>query len=278
MGTSSWTFPGWAGLVYAGHPTERELRERGLAEYAEHPLFRTVGVDAGYYRPLSTSLLERWAAALPHGYPCVLKVWSGITTPADPRSLEPNPSFLDPEAFERTTLAPLARAFAGHVGALVLELPPSAGRFIDEQELAARLDTLFTAAGRAFPLSVELRSRSLLGPRYLDVLARHGAAHVLNFWEDMPTPGEQLALPGILPAGFVVARLLIPPGRRYEARKRQLEPFDRIVAPEEGMRADVVRLAALTGALGRTLFVVVNNKAEGSSPLTVRALAERLAE
>ena len=30
--------------------------------------------------------------------------------------------------------------------------------------------------------------------------------------------------------------------------------------------------------LGKVLLVIVNNKAEGSSPLTVRALAERLAQ
>jgi hypothetical protein len=42
------------------------------------------------------------------------------------------------------------------------------------------------------------------------------------------------------------------------------------------MRSDVARLADACDALGKVLFVTVNNKAEGSSPLTVRALAERM--
>ena len=48
LGTSSWSFPGWTGLVYAlrnGKPaTEQVLARHGLAAYARHPLFRTVKI------------------------------------------------------------------------------------------------------------------------------------------------------------------------------------------------------------------------------------------
>jgi len=36
-------------------------------------------------------------------------------------------------------------------------------------------------------------------------------------------------------------------------------------------------MARASSSLGRDVFVLVNNKAEGCSPLTVRALAEMLA-
>jgi hypothetical protein len=75
----------------------------------------------------------------------------------------------------------------------------------------------------------------------------------------------------------VVCRLLIRPGTRYAARKAEMAPFDVIKDPDPIMRRDVVRLAARCGELGKQLFVVINNKAEGSSPLTVRALAEQMA-
>ena len=81
----------------------------------------------------------------------------------------------------------------------------------------------------------------------------------------------------VLTAPFVVSRLLIPPGQSYEDRKRSLAPFDRVVDPQEKMRDDVARLAEACEKLGKVLLVIVNNKAEGSSPLTVRALAERIA-
>lgn len=46
LGTSSWSFPGWTGLVYAarkGKPeSEQRLARLGLPAYAAHPLLRTV--------------------------------------------------------------------------------------------------------------------------------------------------------------------------------------------------------------------------------------------
>jgi len=43
------------------------------------------------------------------------------------------------------------------------------------------------------------------------------------------------------------------------------------------MRADVETIARAALAAGRQVFVLVNNKAEGCAPATIRALAERLA-
>jgi hypothetical protein len=44
------------------------------------------------------------------------------------------------------------------------------------------------------------------------------------------------------------------------------------------MRRQVASIARTSLSLGREVFVLVNNKAEGCSPLTVRALAEMLSE
>src|SRR5262245_23045170 len=42
LGTSSWAFPGWQGLVYDRLATPSALARHGLAAYAQHPLLRTV--------------------------------------------------------------------------------------------------------------------------------------------------------------------------------------------------------------------------------------------
>ena len=49
-GTSSWSFPGWAGIVYDSKVSQTTLARHGLAAYARHPLFRTVcnHINEGY--------------------------------------------------------------------------------------------------------------------------------------------------------------------------------------------------------------------------------------
>jgi len=71
---------------------------------------------------------------------------------------------------------------------------------------------------------------------------------------------------------------MIPPGQRYADRASELEPFDRLVDPQPDMRRDVVRLVEECARLGKTVYIIVNNKAEGSSPLTVRELARQIVQ
>lgn len=278
FGTSSWTFPGWANLVYPSGTTESELLDRGLELYARHPLLRTVGIDRSYYAPVDRPTLRRYAEQLPPGFRAVMKVWNAVTSAVDAKSRQPNPRFLSVECLSEHVLAPIEDAFAAHVGPLVFEFPPLRRRELPEaRAFADRLDEFLAKLPRHLSYAVELRNRELLGHGYLEVLARHGVGHVLNFWERMPDIGAQLDVPGVLTAPFVVSRLLIPPGQSYEERQRSLAPFDRIVDAQEQMRADVARLAEACEKLGKVLLVIVNNKAEGSGPLTVRALAERIA-
>lgn len=49
MGTSSWGFAGWAGLVWDRAWPEAALSTDGLQAYAAHPLLRAVGLDMAHY-------------------------------------------------------------------------------------------------------------------------------------------------------------------------------------------------------------------------------------
>ncbi len=277
FGTSSWSFPGWAGLVYRGRPSASELADQGLREYAAHPLFRTVGIDRSYYAPLDERTLAHYRELLPANFRCVMKAFSELTSAVHPRTRERNPHFLDADLCRSAVLDPILSSFGDNAGPVVFEFMPLRRSELPEprafaDQLAAFLARLPTQLSYA----VELRNRELLTHRYLAALSSAGAAHVLNYWERMPSIGAQLELPNVLTAPFVVARVMIPPGERYADRKRALAPFDTLQDPREDMRADVVRLALACEALGKALFVIVNNKAEGSSPLTIRALASSL--
>lgn len=279
LGTSTWTFPGWRGIFYPKSLPERDLVSRGLGLYAQNPLFRTVGIDRSFYAPLTALELARYRDDLPDGYPCVMKVWSGVVTRQDPKTGAVLPTFLDPRVFEERVLEPVSRSFPRNVGVLLFVLSPMRGEArMGEAAFVEALDRFFEAAPPAFRYAVELRNPELLSASYLDVLSRHGVSHVLSSWERMPSVGRQLLVRSILTAPFCVCRLSIRPGERYEERFRAFSPFDRLVEVDEEMRSSVVALSRRCLMEGRELFVLVNNKMEGSAPLSVRALAERLVE
>ena len=92
----------------------------------------------------------------------------------------------------------------------------------------------------------------------------------------MPAAQARVVPPESLP--HVVARLLLPPGTRYEQQRDAFRPFDRLQAPDPVMRQQVVEIARRASGRGSDVFVLVNNKAEGSSPLTVMEIARLLAQ
>jgi uncharacterized protein YecE (DUF72 family) len=283
FGTSSWAFPGWAGLVYSTDAAQASLARDGLREYARHPLLRTVGIDRSYYAPVPVEELRRYADQLPAGFPCCAKAPAAVTSRALPgtRGSEraaPNPDFLNADLFIESTLEPFALAFRDHCGPFVIEFPPAlSGQAQDAPEFIERLDHFLGAVPRDFKYAVELRDEALLTGAYRSVLARHGVAHVYNYWSAMPMPGVQAATIPPEVAPFVVVRLLLRPGTWYEDQRERFRPFNRIVAPDEAMRAEVAGIVAASSRRGQPVYVLVNNKAEGSAPLTVRALAEAAA-
>ena len=279
FGTSSWSFPGWRGLVYAHARSASQLARDGLREYASHPLLTTVGIDRSYYAPIPVEDFRRYASQLPSGFRCAIKAPASVTAWATSGAGSPvrNPDFLSPARLIDELLEPCAVAFADHTGPIILECPPvPRGLTLAPDAFAEQLDACLDQLPRDFAYAVELRDRALLTPTYAAVLARHRATHTYNYWTAMPLPGAQtLTVPVTTGTSeTMVIRLLLRPGTRYAAQKAAFEPFDAIVEPDATMRADVLALARRGLAAGRRVYVLVNNKAEGSSPRTIRALAE----
>lgn len=282
FGTSSWSFPGWTGIVYAQRHTEAELARDGLEEYARHPLLRTVGIDRGYYAPIPPDDFTRYASQLPEGFRCCIKAPASVTSAIIPGSdrggsAVVNADFLSPSRFNEQMGAAILSRFLGHTATVLVEMPavPSHMR-PSPAEFAERVDAFLSGAPREIPYAFELRDPSLFSRAYTDALARHGAAHVYNQWSGTPSIARQAQRVQVTAQPFAVVRLLLPRGARYEERKRALAPFDAIRDPDPSMRAEVVELVQRALSSDKFVWVIVNNKSEGSAPLTIRALAEAL--
>ncbi|HEU5171180.1 MAG TPA: DUF72 domain-containing protein [Gemmatimonadales bacterium] len=283
FGTSTWSYPGWQGLVYRRAYSGRGVSTQMLEEYARFPLFRTVGIDSTFYAPPTEQVLRGWAERLPPGFPCVSKVWQQLTVHTWTKAQDPakaghhNPDFLNPHVFLEAVCEPCSSYFAGHTGPLVFEfqqIPRLGG--LAPQEFADRLDVFFGSLPRDFQYAVEVRNEEFLTPAYFAVLREHDVAHVFNSWTRMPPIGAQLDLPGSLTAPFVVARALLRPGRSYDEAVDAFAPYRRILDPDPEVRQDLVRLARLAVAANIPAYILVNNRLEGSAPLTILALATML--
>jgi uncharacterized protein YecE (DUF72 family) len=284
LGTASFAYEGWKGIVYHERYREATFKVDCLGEYAAYAPFRTVEFDFPFYRPPTETQLARYAAALPPGFPVVSKVWEEITMPRfpelprhGPRAGAENPRYLDPRAFREEVLPAYERAFRDHTGPFVFEFPtewnPTPRR---REAFLEGLEGFLGALPREHAFAVEIRTPAYFVRDYFDVLRRRGAAHVFNWWTRTPPLLEQWEAAQPLPARFAVVRILVPPGVPYERAVERFRPYDRIRAPREDMRRDLTRLVRHIVEAGADAFVLVNNRAEGCAPLTIRAIAREL--
>jgi uncharacterized protein YecE (DUF72 family) len=280
LGTSSWSFPGWAGLVYDRAASEATLARAGLGPYARHPLLRAVGIDRTYYAPIPAEAFARYAADVPEDFRFLVKASQECTSPtlATPTGGHaPNPRFLDPAWARDEVVGPAATGLGGKLGVLLFQFPPvtfGAGR--SPGAVLDRLERFLGALPRGVPLAVELRSPGLLGARYAEILASTGTAHAYNVHPSMPPVEEQASALPVERQPLLLVRWMLGHGRGYEEARELYRPFDRLAAPDPDARAAVARLCAAGAWRGRPVLVIVNNKAEGSSPLSVVALARAL--
>jgi uncharacterized protein YecE (DUF72 family) len=284
FGTSSWAYPGWAGVVYAQRAGEQQLARAGLGAYARHELLRAVGIDRTYYAPLSAEELRRYAEVVPGDFRFVVKAHAALTTPIDrqARNVAVTPDvdrFLEVRYALERMVQPAIEGLGERLGALLFQFQPVGLPYAREPQLFAdALGAFLDALPRGPQYAVELRNRELLVPGYTDALARNGATHCFNVHPRMPSVLEQADLVGESAwlSGCVVVRWMLNPGQDYEAARERYFPFDRIVDPDPTNRVAVAQLLERILARGNEAIVIANNKAEGCAPLTLYGLAREL--
>ena len=291
LGTSSWYFPGWSGLVWDGDYEQSVLSKHGLAAYAQHPLLRTVSLDRTFYRPISASQFAAYAAQVPDGFRFVVKapslVADAMVRGEDGRGQQPNPAFLDPALAAQQFVQPAIDGLGHKIGALVFQLSPLPGSMLAHladilerlRAMLAALPSLRDVAPHGV-IAIEVRNPEFLTPAFADVLREAGATYCLGLHSKMPPIAEQLPLLRALWPGPLVCRWSLNRTHGaygYEEAKTLYEPFDKLVDEDLETREALARVIAGTTRAGHSALVTINNKAEGSAPLSVRALAEAVA-
>ena len=288
IGTSSWKYPGWRGMlyddqryVYRGKFAESRFKQNSLSEYAE--VFKTVCVDAAYYTFPKEKYLTGLAAQVPSDFQFAFKVTDTVTIKKfsnlprfGDRAGKPNEYFLNADLFIRGFLQP-CESIRSNVGLLMFEFSRfHKSDFEHGRDFVAVLDTFLAGLPKGWPYAVEMRNQQWLKPEYFACLARHGVAHVYNSWTEMPPVIEQMALPdSVTNAELVAARFLLKPGRTYEQAVEAFQPYAEIkdVNPQ-AREAGSALIRDGKKAPKRKTYLFINNRLEGNALETIRAMLD----
>ena len=289
LGTSTWSFPGWKGIVYGDDYSNSKLSRDGLTAYGLHPLLRTVSIDRSFYAPLTVTDYLRYAQQVPAHFRFIVKAPALVTDATvraergEPVSL--NPCFLNMQLAIDEFVRPCLEGLGAKAGALVFQFSP-----LPDQMLADPAGFIERLAGflSALPVlpegtryAVEIRDAYLLTPRFIRTLKATGVRYCVGIHARMPDPLRQAAALALLdgePAGPLIVRWSLHGGFKYEQAKAKYEPFDRLVDEDPATRAALAELAARYAIAGQPVVIAVNNKAEGSAPLTCVKLGRAIVE
>lgn len=287
FGVSTWSYPGWDGLVWDGDYDPRVLSRQGLIAYHQHPLLRTVCVDRSFWQPLSVSQYAAYAGQVDDDFRFVVKcpasVTDALTRHEDGKARDANPAFLDPRLAVDLFVKPAVDGLRAKLGVLVFQLSPlSLGWLSRPTALLERLGQMLAAVRHALQahpdviVAVEVRDPELLGQGLVDTLKAHGATFCLGLHGKMPPINEQLPMlralwPGPLVCRWNLNRIFGPYG--YANAQRKHDPFNAILSEDIPTRSVLARtIRGITGA-GQVAYVTISNDAEGCAPLSIQRLA-----
>jgi len=263
IGTCSWNYDSWVGLVY-DQPEARSVDY--LAAYAKR--YRMVEVDSWFYKIPTIREVEEYAVAVDPGFSFVVKAPQDITLTHKRGGMEPNPAFLSVELFGHflERLAPIK----GQVGAIILEFEylnrqkmPGQKAFIDA--LRAFLDRV----PRDIPIALEPRNGPYLDEAWFSFLAEAKVSHVFSEKLYMPPIVDLYSRYSGLLNDLVIIRLL--GGDRKKIEEASRGRWDRIIDP----KPELPHIAAMVSDLvasGREVRIDVNNHYEGSAPESIERL------
>ena len=280
IGTCSWKYDSWRGIVYP---------QKGAFDYLEEYArrFDTVEIDQWFWSlfagdkvalPKETDVTY-YAGAVPDDFRFTVKAPNAITLSHHYQKdkaapLAANPHFLSLALYgdflER--LEPLA----GKTALVMLQFEYLNRKKIASQaEFLAQLEPFLAGRPRRVPLAVECRNPTFLDEAYFRLLAAHDAHHVFcqgyympPVWEIESTFGEWLT-------DMTVIRLMGGDRKGMEIRSR--DDWSLIIEPKDDELEKISAMARRLNQRRKTVYININNHYEGSAPRTAEKVRKLLA-
>jgi uncharacterized protein YecE (DUF72 family) len=161
IGTSSWSASSWEGVFYPpGTPSVEYLRH-----YASR--FDTVEVDATFYRIPSERMVDGWRDRTPPGFLFAAKIPQVIT----------HEKLLEGCGDEFGTFLRVMDRLGDKLGPLLFQFRYfRKAEFPDPRPFIEKLERFFPALPEGHRFAVEVRNKTFVTPRFLELLHRYRVA------------------------------------------------------------------------------------------------------
>lgn len=274
FGTCSWNYNSWIGLVYSG---KCNRAADYLYEYAQK--YDTVEVDSWFYKIPNPYEAGEYLAASGDKLTFSCKLFNGITlthyrSKTGNRSLEKNDDFLSVDLFKRFVDSIWEMHSRTRLVSIEMEF-----EYLNRQKMPSldaflkHLDTFFESIEHDVPLAVETRNGNYLHEEYFILLKKWNVSHVFSEKMYLPHIYDVYEKYGDLLNDKVIFRLLGGDRKKIEATTKG--KWDKLVDEKPDLPQIVEMLKALKDG-GKSVYVYVNNHYEGSAPLTIRKLHEKI--
>lgn len=280
IGTCSWKYDSWRGLIYPEQGPINYLRE-----YSYY--YNTVEIDQWFWSLFKEDkvvlpkpeTVKEYAESVPENFTFCIKVPNSITLThyynrEKKTPLLPNPYFLSIDLLHRflDSLQPLE----GHIGPLIFQFEYlNKKKMVDKEAFFDRIQAFSKELPEGFNYCLEIRNPNYLGPEYFDLLSECNLHHVFLHGYYMVPAFDLYEKYGEQIHDLTVIRLHGP--NRQSIEKQTRKKWNRIVSPRDD---DLARLKVMLQDLeirDVRSFVFVNNHYEGSAPRTISRINALLA-
>ena len=272
IGTCSWKYDSWKGIVY---PEQEKFNH--LSEYSKH--FNTVEVDKWFwslFEPKKALLpkesdVKSYTKSVPDDFRFTIKIPNSITlthfyNKSKTEELKPNPFFLNTDLFEKfiETVNPMNK----NIGVLMFQF-----EYLNKQKISGltefldRFESFIGSIDNKYIYGVEIRNPNFLKKPFFEFLEKNNLAMVFlqgyympPIWEVFNEYKDQIK-------STAVIRLHGPDRSGIEKKTGSI--WNQIVEPKDDELDKIAMIIHYLKNKKVDTYVNVNNHYEGSAPLTI---------
>jgi uncharacterized protein YecE (DUF72 family) len=279
LGTCSWKYDSWKGMVYSN-----QAKDNYLLEYSRK--YDTVEIDQWFWSLFApdkillpqSKVVEEYDRSVPDEFKFTIKVPNSITLTHFYRKiktepLQVNPHFLSVDLFNSflETLKPMHKK----IGLLMFQFEYLNKQKISSQgEFLDKFGAFIKNCDSRFNYAIETRNPYYLNKMYFEFLNENKMGHVFLQGYFMPDAAEVYQKFRSLISGTTAIRLHGP--NRSDIEEISGGIWNKIYEPRDEELSRITKIIEDIHARNLDIYTNVNNHYEGSAPLTIEKIRKLL--